>query len=367
MKYLILVVKILVSIAISAFALATFLGKAYLQTFSLTLLIVSFFYWPLFRNKKAMAFVSNAFFILLMLLLQLFVFKGEPKQSIYKSPVHRNELHSIYLSKMSHWPIGTEQLKIDTKYGKVNVLAYGEKNLPSILLFHAASMGAHSWAENLEPLIGRYRIFAIDNIGEGNLSELRDPLFYPESSIEIADHYAFITNKLGIERSPVFGSSNGGYIAQVYAYYYPEKVESMVLLGPMGITPLTMQSIFMLSVSSLYPLEFVREQVTGWAFGNNDHCREKYGDWFQAVLKGTIPSVAQPKPLTNAQKKELNIPVIIFLGTKDPIVGDAETAKILAEAYPDIEIHILDSGHLIAIEQREIVNKELLKFLDTGR
>jgi len=39
-------------------------------------------------------------------------------------------------------------------------------------MFHAASMGAHSWAENLEPVINHYNIYAFDNPGEGNRSEL---------------------------------------------------------------------------------------------------------------------------------------------------------------------------------------------------
>ena len=113
-------------------------------------------------------------FISLLLLLQFTVFKGEPKQSIYLSEHAKEELHSIYKTKLADWPDDTESIFIETEYGKVHVLAVGDKALPPLLLLHAASMGAHSWAENLSPLLEKYRIFAVDNIGEGNLSELND-------------------------------------------------------------------------------------------------------------------------------------------------------------------------------------------------
>ena len=60
----------------------------------------------------------------------------------------------------------------------------------------------------------------------------------------------------------------------------------------------------------------------------------------------------------------LVLPVLLFLGTRDPIVGDAATAAETAGEYPDIEITILDSGHLVAVEHRETVNAKLVEFLN---
>ena len=271
---------------------------------------------------------------------------------------------NIYDENCADWPANTEDIFLYTKYGKVHVLACGSKENAPILLFHAASMGAHSWAENLEPLLPHYRIYAVDNIGEANKSQLNDALVFPNSPKEIADFNADIANQLGIEISPVLGSSNGGYIAQVYTYYYPEKVEKLALFGPMGITPLTPKSIFMLGFASMYPIQPVRDFVTKWAIGEDEYVNQKYGSWFNQMMKATIPSVAQPVPMTTEQKQKIDLPVLLFLGTKDAIVGDAETAKELAQDYPNIEIEIIESGHLIAVEKAKHVNKKLRKFLD---
>jgi pimeloyl-ACP methyl ester carboxylesterase len=364
MKYLVFLLKGILSLPILLFAIATFLGSAYLQTLSLLLILVFIFYWPFFKKKKAVHITTRLLAIFLILSLQFTLFRGAPKASIYLSEEAKHDLHSIYVVKKNDWPDGTEDIYLETQYGKVHVLAYGNDTLPPLLMFHAASMGAHSWAENLSPLLGKYRMYAVDNIGEGNLSELKDPLVYPNSPKEIADFYASIAEELGIESCPVFGASNGGFIAQVYTYYYPEKVESLALFGPMGLTPLSSKSIFMLSAASMYPLEFVRNNVVRWAFGNDPYCHQKYGDWFDSIMKGTIPSVAKPVPMTTEQKQSMDLPISLFLGTSDPIVGDAEMARRAAEMYPDIQIEVLESGHLISVEHRDYINKKITEFLD---
>jgi pimeloyl-ACP methyl ester carboxylesterase len=263
---------------------------------------------------------------------------------------------------LKDWPGNTESIYVGTKYGQVHILAIGSKKLPPLLMLHAASMGAHSWAENLHPFTNKYRIYAIDNIGEGNKSKLIDVLKYPNSPKEIADLYAFIANSLKIERSPVLGASNGGFIAQIYAYYYPEKVESLVLFGPMGLTPLTGKNIAMLTIATMYPLQFIRNYVSQWALGKNKYCHDKYGEWFNTIMKGTIPSVARPIPLSVEQKKNMRLPILLFLGTDDPVVGDVKSAEQSALIYPNIEIEILNSGHLIAVEQKDKINFKLIEF-----
>lgn len=59
----------------------------------------------------------------------------------------------------------------------------------------------------------------------------------------------------------------------------------------------------------------------------------------------------------------MKLPVLLFLDTEDPIVGDGEKARISAEEYPDIRIEVLESGHLIATEHATYVNSVGIDFL----
>ena len=138
----------------------------------------------------------------------------------------------------------------------------------------------------------------------------------------------------------------------------------MALFGPMGLTQLSGKSIMMLSVASMYPFQFVRDRVTKWALGDAPEIRDSYGDWFNCIMKATIPSVAMPEPMTTEQKASMDLPVLLFLGSDDPIVGEVEHAKKVAEEYPDIRIEVLDSGHLVAVEHAEYVNSVVSEFLN---
>ncbi|KPL13843.1 MAG: hypothetical protein AMS26_12900 [Bacteroides sp. SM23_62] len=349
------------------FSFATFMGKSYAQTLILLMVVASLAYWPGFNREKwnrTVSFISRVFFIVLLLVVNSVFFGMEPKSSIYLSELHRENLMEIYGEMMRDWPAETEDIYIDTDFGKVHVLACGPKDNPPLIMVHAASMGAHSWAENLEPLINHYRIYSIDNIGEGNKSILDDPMVYHADGKEIAGLYARISDSLGVDRSPVFGASNGGFIIMNYAYYHPERVESLALFGPMGLTQLNGGSIMMLSIASMYPFQFVRDRVTKWALGEDEYVNRKYGDWFNCIMEGTIPSVARPVPMTMGQKKEMTLPVLLFLGTDDRIVGDADFAMQTARDFPNIQIEILESGHLISVEHAEYVNEKISEFLN---
>ncbi len=361
------IIKWIFATCIVLFSLATLMAKSYAQTSTLILLVIFLIYWPIyFKNRfgKHVSMISRIVIIAVLFSLNFTVFSPEPKTTIYTSEQNKQKLIELYNTKQAYWPEGTKDIYLQTKYGEVHVLSCGSPENPPLVMLHAASMGAHSWAENLEPLINDFCIYAFDNIGEGNKSQLSDALVFPQTGEEIADLYAGLLDSLQIKRSPVLGASNGGYIAQVLAYYYPEKVESLSLFGPMGLTQLSNGSIFMMSIGSMYPFRFVRKAVTHWAIGNDEYCNQKYGDWFDCIIKGTIPSLAKPVPMTTEQKKTMTMPVLLFLGTEDPIVGDAETARNKALDYPNIQIEVLESGHLVAVEHWEFINNKIVSFLN---
>jgi pimeloyl-ACP methyl ester carboxylesterase len=361
------VIRWVIAVLILLFALATFMGNNYGQTACLILIAILLVYWPNIFSQRFNITVSSSIRILTILVLIVIkqtVFKSGPKTSIYRSEESKQELMAIYDNCMNDWPKDTKSHYITTQYGKVHVLECGNINNPPLVMLHAASMGAHSWAENLKPVLDHYHIYSFDNPGEGNRCELNDALVFASSPEEIADLYKYLLDELHIDSAIVFGASNGGFIAQILAYYYPEKVVKMALFGPMGLTQLTKGSIFMMGLSTMYPFQFLRDAVANWALGTAPVCHKKYGEWFNAVMKGTIPSIAKPVPMTAEQKGTMDMPVLLFLGNKDKIVGDAIMAKSMAEDYPNIQIEVLESGHLIAVEHSKKVNETISTFLN---
>jgi pimeloyl-ACP methyl ester carboxylesterase len=356
-----------VAIFLLLFAFSAMMGGSYGKTLCMVFIATFLVFWPAGIENRLNRKGSLALRILIIVLLIAgvkTVFKSDPKSSIYRSEDSKSELMTIYQELLEDWPAETASRYISTQYGKIHYLECGNPENPPLVMFHAASMGAFSWAENLKPLLENYHLYAIDNIGEGNRSELSDALLFPSNPEEIAKFYNNLLNQLSIDSAVVFGASNGGFIAQVLAYYYPEKVSRMALFGPMGLTPLTSGSIAMMGISTMYPVQFLRDAVAKWALGTAPKCHDKYDEWFNQIMKGTIPSIAHPVTMTEVQKETMDIPILLFLGTEDRIVGDANEAKEMGEMYPDIQIEVLESGHLIAVEHANKVNKTLSDFLN---
>ncbi len=361
LRILSVILRSILALLLLLFSLAIVFGGNYGQALLLILASIPILYWPTGLNlRRGHALMLRILAVIVLVTGAFSLFRSEPPTTIYTSEENERELMDIYEEKLSDWPSDTREMDISTAYGTFHLLNCGKQNLPPLVLLHAASMGAPSWAENVTPLLDHFCIYAIDNIGEGNWSRLDRVDRFPQTEKELADLYISLFDSLGIEEAVVFGASNGGFIAQSLAFHYPERVSALLLFGPMGLTQLSVRSIFNMTISSMYPLPFIRRAVTRWAIGTDPYVSQKYGDWFDCVMKASIPSFARPVPMNTAMKQQMNMPVLLFLGTADPIVGDAETAREAANEYPDITVKVLDSGHLIAVEERDEVNRQVL-------
>lgn len=52
---------------------------------------------------------------------------------------------------------------------------------------------------------------------------------------------------------------------------------------------------------------------------------------------------------TPERLQKIEIPVLLVLGAKDYLAGDPDKVKPLAKNVPEIQIEVLDSGHLICV------------------
>ena len=119
------VIKWIIIILIVLFSLATFMGKNYGQTAILLLIATTLAYWPRFIRDKAgknLSLISRIAFIIILFALNFTLFKSGPKTSIYINDNYKKELMRIYDEKVRFWPDSTEDLFIETKYGKVHLL-----------------------------------------------------------------------------------------------------------------------------------------------------------------------------------------------------------------------------------------------------
>jgi len=284
------------------------------------------------------------------------------KESIYKNPEIEKGLMTIYEHRMAQWPVPYESRYVDTQYGKVFVVISGPEDAPPVLLLHASAMASWSWLYNIAGLNRHYRTYAIDTIGDAGRSVLADIEDYPRDGESLSGLYCGIMDSLGVQKACFIGASQGGFISTNVALHAPERVVKLVLCGPMGYTG-TNSSVLRILFTTLFPLQPIQDSATRWAFGDDPDINRAVGEWFSLILKGVISRQARPQPFTRGQLRSLDLPVLLLLGERDGLVGNPDKAGQHVQGMADIQVEVLDTGHLISAEEPDRFNELVIRFI----
>jgi pimeloyl-ACP methyl ester carboxylesterase len=97
-----------------------------------------------------------------------------------------------------------------------------------ILLFNGASDGMDAWDPSFPRILSsNHTVIAFDSRGIGNTTAGSKPYTYQQ----LANDSAGLLDALKIPKADVLGYSLGSYIAEQLAIMYPDKVNSLVLVG----------------------------------------------------------------------------------------------------------------------------------------
>lgn len=102
-----------------------------------------------------------------------------------------------------------------------------------VVLFHGKNFSAAYWTTTIRALNqAGYRVIAPDQVGFGKSSK---PEAYQYSFAGLSTNTRELLESLGVERSAIVGHSMGGMLATRYALTFPEAVERLVLVNPIGL------------------------------------------------------------------------------------------------------------------------------------
>ena len=115
----------------------------------------------------------------------------------------------------------------------LDVAATAKANGKTVLLLHGKNFSAAYWKATIEVLSASgFRVLAPDQIGFGKSSK---PEAHQYSFAGLASYTRELVRSLSIERTLVVGHSMGGMLATRYALLFPEAVEKLVLVNPIGL------------------------------------------------------------------------------------------------------------------------------------
>ncbi|MCB9346782.1 MAG: alpha/beta hydrolase [Lewinellaceae bacterium] len=268
----------------------------------------------------------------------------------------------LYQDQLDQWPVPFEQQFIRTEQGITHVLSCGDETAPPLVLLHAASTANIVWKPNIEALAEYYRVHAIDILGEVGLSV---PNRKNKNSREQVAWLAAVLDELGVDSAAIAGGSAGGCLALNFAIDCPDRVEKLVLLGPMGLSPTNLLTILKILYYVLFPTDKNIQKLIHWSVGYHPTVLETYEPWFEGFFQGIDSSyVTRPAKISNQRLARVTCPTLLFLGQRDEVIGPPHQSEQRARRMPGLErVILLDTAHLINYEMPAIVNEEMVKFL----
>jgi pimeloyl-ACP methyl ester carboxylesterase len=216
---------------------------------------------------------------------------------------------------------------------------------PVLLVHGFASNHAVNWVNTLwtKTLTGAgYRVIALDNRGHGQSGKPHDPAAY-ESNVMAADARRLLDH-LGIERADVMGYSMGARITAHLALNEPARVRS-ALLGGLGIhlvegVGLPLGIADAMEAPSLDTLADPMQRMF-----------RAFAEQTKSDLQALAACIRGSRQVLSPEEVgRIGVPVLVSVGTRDPIAGSPHA---LAALIPNARaLDIPDRDHNLAVGDR---------------
>lgn len=238
----------------------------------------------------------------------------------------------------------------------------------AVVLLHDGLLHSVTWDGIWKPLCAKYHAVRYDRRGYGRSDAPKTP-FAPTE-----DLFALMT-RLRIERAVVVGNSSGGALAIDFALAHPEMVEGLFLIGPV-VDGMDVSTAFVeRGEKNMAPLKNGDAKAAAENWSND---RFVIGEGHDASRKRLYEVLADnPQNLrytgefeihnsrpSNSRLAEIHVPTSIVVGEFDIPDVHAHAGAIEA-GIPGAERDIIiNAGHLVQLEQPDVLMEKLVPFID---
>lgn len=250
-----------------------------------------------------------------------------------------------------------------------------QPNGKAVLLLHGKNFSGAYWQRTIELLTSLgYRAIVPDQIGFGKSSK---PAAYQFSFQALAESTRALLDALGISRVSVVGHSMGGMLATRFALLYPERVEKLALVAPLGLEDWKRLGVKPRSVDEWYTAELAQtpdkireyqkkayyagqwkpeyEALIQLAAGSTKHPDYPQVAWCSALLYDMIWN----QPVVD-ELPRLSVPTLFVIGLRD------RTAVGAAWSPPDVAAKLGDYTELGKRAHAAVAGSRLVELTGVG-
>ncbi len=264
--------------------------------------------------------------------------------SVYRSAEAAKSIAAQYRNVLEKWPVPRRESFVPTRYGTTFVIACGPEAAPPVVLLHGSQANSAAWMPDVPLWSEKFRLFAVDMIGEAGLSApVRPDLGSDAHALWLDDVLA----GLGVSRAAFVGTSLGGWLALDYASRRSGAVQALVLICPAGIGR---QKNFLVKALPLLLLgswgrHKMWELVLGPAPDVLPVAMQPFSALMDSIGRTTKPRFVAIPQLTDDQLGALKMPILAIVGGRDVLLDSVDTRGRLRQNTPHAEVCFLEDGY----------------------
>ena len=294
---------------------------------------------------------------------------------------------------VSHFSFTSQGETLDMAYMDVKP---ARPNGGTAVLLHGKNFCAATWQDTIAVLSDAgYRVIAADQIG---FCKSTKPVHYQYSFQQLAGNTRALLHSLGITRVTMIGHSTGGMLGMRYALMYPDDLDSLVLVDPIGLEDWKAKGVPWQSVDDWYQQEI---KTTADSIRNYERSTYYVGTWepryerWVQMLAGLYRGPGREAVAWNSallydmiytqpvfyEFEQIKLPVVLMVGDKDTTALGKNVAPPSVRAtlgnYPVLakeaalrfpRVHLVefpDLGHSPQIQAPDVFHKALLDGMPT--
>jgi pimeloyl-ACP methyl ester carboxylesterase len=285
------------------------------------------------------------------------------KLPIFITPEGRAQYLAAYEDMFSLWKVPHDAIEVKTGYGSTHINVSGPVDGDPLVLLHAAGLSSTVWFANVAALSTRRRVYAVDVIGDAGKS-VADRLL--DKRADYAKWLKEVFDELDIEQCDLVGHSYGGWLTLNMALAYPMRLRKIVLLAPAAsFRPLAFitKLVFFLGEFKIHP---PAKSMLKASAAKGTMMDEKFVHLMEEVTRYCSSAIMYPTVFTDQELKQIELPALLLIGAMEKIYNPNKAIERAQRWMTDLTIEIIsNAGHLLIIDQPEIINARILKFLTT--
>jgi pimeloyl-ACP methyl ester carboxylesterase len=261
-------------------------------------------------------------------------------KSIYKKEQGEKIYKAAYYKTLREWEVSYTSYFVMTRFGSTHVIEAGAEEAEVLVLLYGFAFSSTMWKDNIKDLSSRYHVYALDFIGDINLSVGSVPI---KSKEECAQWFYDVLKELEIEIAHVMGMSYGGFLSLVFAAQVPEKIEKIITICPGASFQKQRKSFFLKCLAAgLFPSEGYLNQFMDEMCAKRNIVNPALRNQFIIGMKHCVPRIRVfASLLSDEELKKVTQPTLLIYGEEELQYDPKEAIKRAAALLPDLKTKII--------------------------